>query len=178
MSNKNIDATIFASSHPNIEKRVSVSGIIFSGLILLTGIVMLYFTWRMNGDSSSALNMLLMIAGAGLSVFGLVRFMRNSKEVVYAPTGSLAKEQCLFFDLKHLDDLKQCVGTGKFPGDASIKTEDNGNIRMDVIISQDRKFAAVQLSQFVPYTYNPVTTIQYYTNGEAQSLHEFITSCR
>ena len=35
MATQTIDATIFASSHPDIVKRTSLSGVIFSGLILM-----------------------------------------------------------------------------------------------------------------------------------------------
>lgn len=34
-----IDATIFASSHPDIAKRTSISGVLFSSFMLLVGIL-------------------------------------------------------------------------------------------------------------------------------------------
>ena len=37
MTTQAIDATIFASSHPDIAKRTSVSGLIFSCIMLLAG---------------------------------------------------------------------------------------------------------------------------------------------
>ena len=43
----------------------------------------------------------------------------------------------------------------------------SGNVRLDYILSKDHKFAAVQLFQFVPYVYEPVTQIYYYTNEVA-----------
>ena len=48
-------------------------------------------------------------------------------------------------------------------GETEIKSSGSGNVRMDVMISQDNKCAAVQLYQFVPYTYTPVTSVRYYT---------------
>ena len=38
MATKTIDATLFASSHPDIVKRTSVSGLIFSVAMLLVGV--------------------------------------------------------------------------------------------------------------------------------------------
>lgn len=46
------------------------------------------------------------------------------------------------------------------------------------MLSEDRKFAAVQLFQFVPYTYNPVTSVRYFTNGEAASIAAFLTKTK
>lgn len=49
---------------------------------------------------------------------------------------------------------------------------------MDVMISQDNKFAAVQLYQFVPYTYTPVTSVRYYTGSDAVAVSTFLEKCK
>ena len=41
-----IDATIFASSHPDIAKRTSVSGVLISSVMLLVGILAFCFHFR------------------------------------------------------------------------------------------------------------------------------------
>ena len=166
MATQTIDATIFASSHPDIVKRTSLSGVIFSGLILLVGVLAFVSTFEME-DRSSTLSMGLMVIGSGMFLIGIFRLFWKSKEVVYLPTGSVAKEQSIFFDLKYMDQLKEM-----------LKSESSGNIRMDVILSEDKKFAAVQLFQFVPYTYNPITSVQYFTNGEASAVAAFLSKCK
>ena len=176
MATQTIDATIFASSHPDIVKRTSLSGVIFSGLILLVGVLAFVSTFEME-DRSSTLSMGLMVIGSGMFLIGIFRLFWKSKEVVYLPTGSVAKEQSIFFDLKYMDQLKEMVKSGMFPVDTMLKSESSGNIRMDVILSEDKKFAAVQLFQFVPYTYNPITSVQYFTNGEASAVAAFLSKC-
>ena len=106
MTTPAIDATIFASSHPDIAKRTSVSGLIFSGFMLLIGVLAFISTFEME-DRSSTLSMGLMVLGSGLFLIGIFRLFWKSKEVVYLPTGSIAKEQSIFFDLKYMDQLKQ-----------------------------------------------------------------------
>lgn len=59
-----------------------------------------------------------------------------------------------------------------------MKSEQDGNLRLDIILSQDKKFAAVQIFQFVPYAYNQITPVHYYTNGEATSLSLFLEKCK
>ena len=168
MATQTIDATIFASSHPDIVKRTSLSGVIFSGLILLVGVLAFVSTFEMEDRS----------IGSGMFLIGIFRLFWKSKEVVYLPTGSVAKEQSIFFDLKYMDQLKEMVKSGMFPVDTMLKSESSGNIRMDVILSEDKKFAAVQLFQFVPYTYNPITSVQYFTNGEASAVAAFLSKCK
>lgn len=177
MAIQTIDATIFASSHPDIAKRTSISGLIFSSLILLVGVLAFVSTFEME-DRSSTLSMGLMVLGTGMFLIGIFRLFWKSKEVVYVPTGSVAKEQSIFFDLKHMEQLKDMVQTGEFPADVKLKGENNGNIRMDVILSEDKNFAAVQLFQFVPYTYNPITSVHYFTNGKASAMAAFLSKCR
>lgn len=173
MATQTIDATIFASAHPDIAKRTSVSGLVFSCIMLLAGVLAFISTFELE-DRSSTISMGLMVLGTALFLVGVFRIFWKSKEVVYLPTGSVAKEQSVFFDLKNLDKLSGMVKSGSFATDSAIKGEPSGNIRMDVILSEDTKFAAVQLFQFVPYTYNPVTSVCYFTNGEATALAAFL----
>lgn len=173
MAIQTIDATIFASSHPDIAKRTSVSGLIFSCIMLLVGILAFVSTFELE-DRSSTTSMTLMVLGTGLFLAGIFRMFWKSKEVVYLPTGSKAKERTVFFDLRHMDKLTDIVNTGAFAS-KEIKSEASGNIRMDVIISEDNKFAAIQLFQFVPYTYQAVTTVHYYKDDEATAVANFLS---
>lgn len=172
-----IDATIFASTHPDIAKRTSVSGVLISSVMLLIGILAFASIFELD-DKSSTTSMALMVLGTGLFLMGIFRLFWKSKEVIYLPTKSVAKEHSVFFDLKHVDTLKNFVNSGSFSTDLKIKSEASGNIRMDVILSADKKFAAVQLFQFVPYTYQPITPVQYFTNEEASAVVAFLSKSK
>jgi hypothetical protein len=74
--------------------------------------------------------------------------------------------------------LKNLVNSGSFSADSKIKSEASGNIRMDVILSADKKFAAVQLFQFIPYTYQPITSVQYFTDEQASAVIAFLTKSK
>lgn len=168
-----VSATIFATTHPDIAKRTSVSGVLISSVMLLVGILAFVSTFELE-DKSSTISMALMVLGTGLFLMGIFRFFWKSKQVVYLPTGSVAKEQSIFFDLKHIDSLTNIVNSGSFSAGSAINSESSGNIRMDVILSEDKKFAAVQLFQFVPYTYQPITSVQYFTNEQASTIAAFL----
>ena len=64
-----IDATIFASSHPDIAKRTSVSGVLISSVMLLIGILAFASTFELD-DKSSTTSMALMVLGTGLFLMG------------------------------------------------------------------------------------------------------------
>ncbi len=176
MATQTMDASL-ASSHPDIAKRTSVSGLILSCAMLLAGVMSFLSIFQLT-DRTSALSMGMMVLGSGLFLWGIFRLFWKTRELVYAPTGSVTKEQSCFFDLKHMDKLKTMVLSGKFSKEANMKSEVSGNIRMDILLSEDKKFAAVQLFQFIPYTYNPITPVCYFTNGEANELADFLLKCK
>ena len=177
MATQAIDATIFASTHPDIAKRTSVSGLIFSVAMLLLGILIFASTFEVT-DRSSTLSMLLMVLGTAFFLLGIFRLFWKSKEIVYLPTGSVAKERSMFFDLKYIGKLTEMIENGNLDSEAGVKSESSGNVRMDIMISQDNKFAALQLFQFVPYTYTPVTSVRYFTGSEAAAVSAFLSKCK
>ncbi|WP_418698287.1 hypothetical protein [Bacteroides sp.] len=177
MATKTIDASLFASTHPDIAKRTSVSGLILSVTMLLVGIFIFASIFEMN-DKSSTVSMALMVLGTAFVLLGMFRLFWKSKETVYLPTGSIAKERSLFFDLKYLGKLTDVIEHGQLGDETDIKSNASGNVRMDVMISQDNRFAAVQLFQFVPYTYTPVTSVRYFTGGDAAAVSAFLSKCK
>ena len=114
----------------------------------------------------------------GVILLGVFRLFWKSKEMVYLPTGSVTKERSMFFDLKHIGELTEMIERGNPDCEAGIKSESSGNVRMDIMISQDNKFAALQLFQFVPYTYTPVTSVRYFTGSEAAAVSAFLSKCK
>lgn len=172
-----IDTTLFSSTHPDIAKRVSISGILFSILVLLVGIFVFASVFELN-DKSSVASMALLVAGTALVLFAVFRLFWYSTETVYLPTGSVARERSLFFDLRHLDTLADMVENRHFDTATGIKCCGSGNVRMDVILSQDNRFAAVQLFQFVPYSYTPITAICYFTGNDAAAVGAFLAKCK
>ncbi len=177
MVTQTIDATLFASSHPDIAKRTSVSSLIFSLAMVAIGILSFLYIFEMN-DKSSTMSMALMVLGTALILLGVFRLFWKSKEIVYLPTGSVAKERSMFFDLKYMDKLTNMIESGDLGNKVGIKCESSGNVRLDIMISQDNKFAALQLFQFVPYTYAPVTSVHYFTGSEAAAVSAFLAKCK
>lgn len=177
MATQTIDTTLFASTHPDIAKRTSISGIILSAVMMLIGIALFMFIFQM-GDKSSTVSMALMVLGSALILFSIFRLFWKSKEIIYLPTGSVAKECSFFFDLKYMNRLIDMIEQGELDAENSVKSDPSGNVRMDAVISRDNKFAAVQLFQFVPYSYTPVTTVCYFNGKEAAAVSTFLLKCK
>lgn len=167
---------IYASS-PYISSRLNVAGVMSSLALSTLAAVVLVIAFGMKGEAS-AFQIGLFALGFIVLGYSFYRLSNKSKETIYVPTKSLTKQSSLFFDLKYIDELKSCVNTGNFQPGMDLPNEVTGNIRMDVIISQDKKFAAVQLFQFVPYEYKALTQVHYFMNGEVKPIADFIAKCK
>ncbi|MDR1005231.1 MAG: hypothetical protein LBL97_09595 [Prevotellaceae bacterium] len=178
MSTKSsVNVAELALTHPDISKRTNLSALALSAAIMLLGILLFLGVFILP-DSSSAGAMLLLVVGVGLFFFGLIRLFQKFKQAVYLPTGGVLKEHQLYFDLKELSQLKDLAADSKLCAEVSVKSTHSGNVRMDVALSSDGKFAAVQLLQFVPYVYKPVSNAYYYVGHEATAVSAFVQQCK
>ncbi len=141
--------------------------------MVLLGVLLFLAVFGMT-DNTSTVSMALMVCGTVLILGGIFRLFWKSKQLVYLPTGSVATERSLFFDLKYLNRLTDKLDNVTAEV-ADVKSCTSGNVRMDVMITKDSKFVAVQLFQFVPYTYTPVTKVKYFTGNEAATLSTFLS---
>ena len=143
------DVTLFSRVHPDIVKRISVSSVIVSALLAIGGIGAFVTSLRM-GDATSTMSMVFMTVGT-----------------ILIPTGSVTKEGSCFFDVCDLHVLTARLDKKTFGKDSDVQVKSNGNVRMDYLISHDKRFAAVQLFRFIPYTYEAASSVYYLTGQDA-----------
>jgi hypothetical protein len=70
-------------------------------------------------------------------------------------------------DSVELQSLKQMMVKNEFSTSSRMVFKEGGNGRLDYMVSKDGRFMAIQLLQFVPYTYEAVTGVYYYTDNDA-----------
>ena len=83
------------------------------------------------------------------------------------PKGSKLSGFSNVCDLQALTDALEKKG---FETRNDVKVKTNGNVRMDYMISQDKKFVAAQLFRFIPYTYEPASSVFYFTGDDASAF--------
>ena len=158
--------TLFSATHPQLYKKISVNQILVSSLITVGGIVAIVLMMVMN-ESDSSLSMALLTVGILLLLLGIYRFFKKSYDTVYKPTGSIIRTNTLYMDTIELQELQRRLNKNDFSSSSRLAFKEGGNGRMDYMISKDGKFVGVQLFQFVPYTYEPVSDRLYYTDDDA-----------
>nr|WP_301062155.1 hypothetical protein [Phocaeicola sp.] len=162
-----VETTLFSATHPDIVKRTNISSVLISLALCVIGAGAFMISLNM-ADSSSAMSMLLITVGIILLLWAVFRLFWRSKEWVYVPTGSAMKEGTCF--LEDLPAMRHVLEKKDFMAKNNIRLTANGNVRMDYMVSRDKKFVAVQLFRFIPYTYEPASPVFYFTGNDANAF--------
>ena len=162
------EETLFSAAHPQLYKKISVNQILVSSLIALGGIAAIVM--MLMKESDSTLSMALLTVGILLLLLSIYRFFKKSHDMVYKPTGSTIRTNTLYMDTAELQELLRRLKKNDFSSSSRFAFKEDGNGRMDYMISNDGRFVGVQLYQFVPYTYEPISDKLYYTDDDAVTV--------
>jgi len=161
-----------SSSNQDIRQRFNVKKTIIGVIVLLIGLFHLPEAILLIMDGISLDSILYLIGNILLCLLGIYQLKFRSREMRYLPTKSVVKEKNYSFNLKYLEPLKEMIESGNFSN--NIEKGTGGNLRLDVLMSADKKFAAVRLLQFIPYSYIPVMDMQYLRNDKIAALENFL----
>ena len=97
--------------NPYIEmkKKISVNGIVTQVIAILA-----FVGSSAVSDTQSSLKLFLIVLGAGLLVYGLIRVAVGNKIAVCRATGKVLKKYELLFESAEVSRLKQMVESGNF----------------------------------------------------------------
>ena len=135
-------------------------------IILVAGIILFYISFQFGPDADE-LAMLCLLLGLFGGAIGLILLaVRN--------TMSRLKKKAVYF--KRGDETKvEQLAANSLEADELPKSDANGVVRIDMLLSSDTAFAAAQVFSCTDYMYNPVGDIHIYTGSDAKL---FITKIR
>lgn len=174
MNIQTIYQVLFGGTTCCVARRFNKRSLCGAAFLLLGGLLA-FMGLLLFDDKSSAPVLAAGVLGALLCIGGICRLTRHTKEWYYTATGSALRTYHLFYDLRSMPQLMQALEAehlGELPSPASAPV---GNLRLDVVISEDAAFAAVQLMQFVPYTYSPLMHVRFLSDEEVKCLLPFLT---
>lgn len=165
----------FAVPHADVARRTHVAAVTFSIALIVLGIGAFVVSFSA-GDAGSTLSLSLMTGGSLLLLWGLFSLFWTSKQWVYLPTSSALSQDSLFFDVVDMGKLLSAFQLPTAPSEHVAQVKPNGNVRLDFVFSRDRQFVAAQLYRFVPYTYEPVSPVFYFTGFQSEVFLQKIDS--
>lgn len=164
---KTIQEDIENVTNQEVVKQTRISGAA-AGLILVgvaCGIAAMSYE-----DPNSAMPTFLFTAAGILFLVGIVKLFVSRNCYLFRPTKSRLKELTMYFDVHESDALQSCVEMKRFDELTKLKREKDSGIKLEAMIAGDGKFAAVQISEYVPYAYQAVTPVRCYYGLDAQTF--------
>lgn len=125
-------------------------------------------------DPNSSLSTFLFTAAVFLFFGGIVKFCMGRECYLFQPTGSRLKKTTVYFDNKESLALQNCLEEKKFDRLQQLKRQLNTGVKLEAMIADDRKFAALQVSEYIPYSYEAVSPVICYYGNEAENLAGFL----
>lgn len=142
-----------------LEKRRDAKHIIITTLFLLLGCAGVLVAETMVPVGSQNIYLGVITLSIMLLVLGVVRMFSKSGKMVYQPTGSMIHDYVLYFQGTDGQALDNAVRKNDTHALGKAWSKEGAPIRMDVVVSEDQKFAACQLYQYVPHNYEPVGSV-------------------
>lgn len=102
-----------------------------------------------------------------------------SKKLVYTPTGATVNVKKCNYNPEAVAHLQRIIDSDGHGLSAAVKAchverLEIGNIELDACISTDKQFAALQLLQFIDYTYQPISKVAFFVGEQAQLVASVI----
>lgn len=169
MNNTNIKSqelkqNIKTTNHPQIIKSINYWAVITSNILLALGAACLFLPQY--------------AIGATLIVLGIILLLVKYKRNVYEKTGSAVKYNSYFFAKEKLAGIENLLSLEDIQNAKPVKFESTGGAKIEYMASGDKQFLAVQLFDYKPFVFEPVSPILYFTESKATDLINFFEKCK
>ena len=168
---------ILAASAGSIVKKQSPQAAIIGLLLAIVGLALIIVAPEVSKPGSS-MAALFYTVGALAIIAGGVVLLCFGKSLKLASTGSRVKQDCIYFDTSDLQTLVYLIETTDFAKLNKIKRGENKGVRMDINVSQDGKFASMQLFHYIPHNYEAASPIYCFYEGNAENFFDAFAGFR
>ena len=149
---------------PEIAYKLNSRILFFDGIFSLIAIIAFIFS--------------LNILGISLIIVGTIIFLAKAKQETYLPTNSVIKKYSIFFDKQDMAALEKIINGNLTDETKYIKPNDSGTCKVEVTVSRDKEYIAIQLYRFVPYFYEKAADQIFHTGTKAKEIGNYFEICR
>lgn len=168
----------YQSIHEDIEtitnkEVVKQSSISIKAIVLIVVAVALVMGGMSFSDPNSSMPTFLFTAAAFVFVGGIIKFFVSRSRYVFRPTNSVVKKATIYVDPADSSTIQTCMEMKRFEDLKRVKRQENSGVKVEAMVAGDEKFAAVQISEYIPYSYEAVTPVMCYYGEEAKAFVNF-----
>ena len=123
-------------------------------------------------DPQSSLKLFLIVVGVCFIIYGLIKLAVGNKVAVCRANGKVLKKHELLFESSEVSRLKQMVESGNFQsiGTLSRAVGHKAGAKLTLFIDADQSFATAQVSEFIPFDYEPVMSPMSYNGDSVKAI--------
>ncbi len=150
---KNIVSRFAENPHVEIKKKLSVQGLVVSLIAVLVFVLS-----SVVSDPQSSLKLFLVVVGVVLIIYGIIKLIIGNNVAICRESGAELKKHEIHFENSDVSRLKQMVENGDLKSIDSLPrvTGNKAGSKLTIYINDTRRIATVQVSEFVPFYYNPI----------------------
>ena len=152
-----VSSKFMENPYIEMKKKISVNGIVALVIAILA-----FVGSSAVSDPQSSLKLFLIVLGAGLLIYGLIRVAVGNKIAVCRATGRL-KQMVESGNFQSIDTLQRAVGH-------------KAGAKLTLFIDADHNFATAQVSEFIPFDYEPVMSPMSYEGEAVKTIATLVTS--
>lgn len=161
--------TIFSFCDPCIAFKSGIRNIILGIGLLLFGFLFFIIAFKVH-LFTSLLRFFLFIVGIAFVLCGIYQLLWRLRKRIYVPTGSFIKDYSFFFNDKYSEPLLHMFNEENWEDHIMSMASSTGSLRLDFLVSLDRKFIAMQLLRYVGTLYIPITSVYYFVGDDASNI--------
>jgi len=160
-----------------IVKKVNIAVVGITLALFLFGAVAMYIGFFRN-ELNTWTDNILIFTGTVLIIWAITWFLLKFKKTVYAETGSAVKSCDYYIQREQMETLKMLLSHTGFSLAKPIQFQENGNVCVKVFKSNDMRFAAVQMFEYVSFSFQVATQVYTYTDVQAHDFIAFLDKCK
>lgn len=167
---KTIQEDIENVSNKEVVKQIRISRIAVA-LIIVS--ILCAVGGKSFSDPNTSMPTFLFTVSVFLFLGGIIKLFVSRSCYIFRPTKSRMKSLTFYFDVHEGDSLRNCIEMNRFNELNRLKREKDSGVKLEVMMAGDGKFAAAQILEYIPYTYEAITPVKCYYGDEARTF----TSC-
>jgi hypothetical protein len=105
-------------------------------------------------------------------------FFLKQKKYVYSETGSTVNVSDYYIQREQMEPLKMLLSHAAFSLAKPVHFQENGNVCLKVLTSDDKRFAAIQLFEYVSFSFQSATSVYTYADVHASDFITFVEKCK
>ncbi|MDR2120366.1 MAG: hypothetical protein LBP64_05775 [Tannerella sp.] len=103
----------------------------------------------------------------------------KTKRYVLKENGNEVKKETIYFNKNQLPGFMNALSAQTFSGTRPIEiVSAQGSCYMDIVTTGDRRFVAVQLFEYIPFSFHPVDGMYQLRGKPAEEFHTYLDKCR